>query len=218
MPSSRPGLMFIVTFLPFSCQPDALPSEQLTLLSSELRFGGKFERVMLAGGNLHPGARRSDVTTYHVEAIADVSYRQPVPGHWYGRHLSPSVAGWIVGFHRTESSHHVGILIFASGNIDPSAIDRCAECAARDRHTRPGTTPLIGGGIIFLDHRYVRGQADERRPNPAANYINLSRDDTNRGMIAWSRHGTSFAPRVRGGIVFLDRPHRHVRVRWEQSR
>src|SRR5260370_15110425 len=110
-------------------------------------------------------------------------------------------------------------MISASGNINTAAIDRRPDCAARNRHTCPGTAPLIGGRIIFLYHGDVRGQTDERRADPPANYINLSGDDTNCGMVARSRHRASLAPRVSAWIVFLSStmldalmPRKHRRV------
>src|ERR1700738_114070 len=94
----------------------------VSALPLELWSRRKLECVVLGGGDLHAGASRLHVTTYYVQAITDDTHRQPVARNRHGRHLGPGVASRIIGFHCTESSHHVWILIFAAGDIDTSAV------------------------------------------------------------------------------------------------
>src|ERR1700674_189285 len=178
----------------------------------------KLECVVFPSGDFHSGTGRLYIPAHYVEAIADDAHPQAMTRDWHRRHFSPRGACRIVSVGGSESGHHVGILIFAAGDIDASAIHTGSDRAARNRHTRTWATPLIRGWIVFLDHGDVRGHADERRPDPPTDHVNLSVDDANGGMVARSRHRTALAPGIGRGIVFLNRPHRHVRVRRKDGR
>src|SRR5882762_4003012 len=125
VPSSEPDLIFTVLLFPlgiFDFRAAPFNARRSSPVGHELRTRGKLEGVVLAGGNFHAAASRLHITAYHVQLIADDPHRQPMAWHRHWRHLAPGIARRIVGFHRTESSHHMRILIFATGNINTSAI------------------------------------------------------------------------------------------------
>src|SRR5947207_3791905 len=165
----------------------------------------ELESVVRVAVHLHAGTGRLHIAADHVQTVADHGARQAVSRHRQRRQHGPAVACRVVCLQRAEGVHHLRVLTFAAGDIDAPAVDARRHRAARGRHLGAGTSPGIGGRIVFLDDVDVAAaRGDESAPDAPADHVDLAVDRACGRMIARSRHRGARPPRVCCRIVFFD--------------